>query len=230
MTLDIWSPYDSHEGDSAEDRERLRERLGQRQAAIRARLPRLRQEIENPHRDMNSVFEVLRPYHQNVQGLPMTPADLPELYALVRLVLERGGSQQDAIQRVLFDLICATAAAESGPFLLEMLHYSRRGDRFGPQRRQWALWGLARIALFHNVPEAYSALRERLDDRNAEVRRTAANLILDAYLNAHRPVSQEIIKKLRIMTHSDPDAEVRAVVKKYLCEPWAQEKSLREVD
>ena len=132
---DTWSPYDPNPANSSEDQARLRERLQRDQKLIRAMLPPLRQEIENPKRDMNSV-QALKPYYQQVgRGLPMTPADLPELEALCWLVLERGGLRQNEIQRVLLELIGATAALESVPFLLEMLHYSRRGDHFGPERR-----------------------------------------------------------------------------------------------
>jgi hypothetical protein len=181
MLYDTWSPYDPSDANSPEDQARLRRILQSRQQIIRDMLPQLRQEIENPERDMNSVHEALKPYYQQAgRHLPMTPADLPELEALCWLVLERGGLRQNEIQKVLLELIGATAALESVPFLLEMLHYSRQGDHFGPERRQLAFWGLARIAIFHNVPEAYDALQKGLDDRRAEVRGTAANLILDA--------------------------------------------------
>lgn len=223
MLYDTWSPYDPNDADSPEDRARLREVLQQRQRAIRAMLPRLRQEIENPHRDEESVYQVLRPYYDFVRDLPMTPADLPELEALCWLVLERGGLRQNMIQEVLLRLVGATAAPESVLFLLRMLHYSRRGDHFGPDRRQLALWGLARVAIFHNVPQAYAALQEGLDDRRAEVRGTAADLILNAYLDARREVPQDVVDKLRHMARSDPDRNVRRWIQGYLREPWAQE-------
>jgi hypothetical protein len=77
-----------------------------------------------------------------------------------------------------------------------MLPYTRRGDHFDPERRQLSLWGLARVAIFHNVPEAYAALLEGLDDRRAEVRITTADLILNAYLDrcsVYRRVSLDVI-------------------------------------
>lgn len=119
-------------------------------------------------------------------------------------------------------MVGATALPESVPFLLEMLRYTRRGDHFGPERRQLALWGLARVAIFHNIPETYTALREALDDRRAEVRITATDLILDAYLSAHRAVPQDIVDKLHEMARSDPDDDVRRTIKRFLHEPWSQ--------
>jgi hypothetical protein len=81
---DTWSPYDPNPADSPEDQARLREQLQRDQEIVRAVLPRLRREIENPDRDMNSVHEALKPYYQQVgRHLPMTPADLPELEALL---------------------------------------------------------------------------------------------------------------------------------------------------
>jgi len=154
--------------------------------------------------------------------MPMTPADLPEIEAQCRLVLERGGLRQNEMQTVLLRLVGATAAPQSAPFLLEMLHYGRRGDHFGPERRQLALWGLARIAIFHNEPQAYAALQEELDDRRAEVRGTAADLILSAYLDARREVPQDVVDKLCQMAHSDPDRNVQRWIQGYLREPWAQ--------
>ena len=90
-----------------------------------------------------------------------------------------------------------------------MLHYTRRGDRFGPQRKQLALWGLARVALSHNIPEAYSALQGGLDDRNADVRYATADMILNAYLRAGRDVPQDVVDRLRHMALSDSDDSVR---------------------
>ena len=152
----------------------------------------------------------------------MTAADLPELEWLCRLILERGGPRQNDIQEVLLRLIGATAAAESMPFLLEMLHYTRRGDRFGPQRRQLALWGLARVALFHNLPEAYGALQGGLGDRNADVRYATADMILNAYLRAGRDVPQDVVARLCHMARSDPEDSVRRAAQRYLREPWAR--------
>ena len=191
-------------------------------------LPRLEAEIENPARDSNSVGEALKPYHMLGRELPMTPGDRPELERLCRLILKRGGSRKGDIQEALLRLIGATAAAQSTPFLLDMLHYSHRGDSFGPERRQLALWGLARIALFHDVPEAYQALRKGLDDRNADVRFTVTDLILNAYLSAWRDVPQDVKDKLRQMARSDPDHSVRRATSRALREPWARSPGDRD--
>jgi hypothetical protein len=210
------------EGDSDEDNVRRHKRLQRDQQAVRAILPRLRREIENPNRDFNSVSETLSPFYKGGRDLPMTPADLPELESLYRLILKRGGPRQNQIQEALLRLVGATAAPDSIPFLLEALRYTRRGDHFGPERRQLALWGLARIAIFHNVPEAYAALRAGLDDRRAKVRITAVDLILNAYLRARRSVPQKIVDKVRQMARSDRDDDVRRLVQRFLREPWAQ--------
>ena len=50
MVYDTWSPYDPSEADTPEDVSRLRQRLQRSQRAVRAMLPLLRQEIENPDR------------------------------------------------------------------------------------------------------------------------------------------------------------------------------------
>jgi hypothetical protein len=221
MLYDTYIPYDSMESDSLEAEARWRERLARDQQAVRAMLPHLRQEIENPERDIDSVYQALRPYYEAGRDLPMTPADLPEIEALCRLVLDRGGLRQNEIQEVLLRLVGATAAPESVPFLIEMWRYTRRGDHFGPKRRQLALWGLARIAIFHNVPEAYRALRDGLEDRRAEVRLTAADLIIDAYLDARRSVPEDVVDQLREMARSDPDDDTRRAVQRFLREQWA---------
>jgi hypothetical protein len=152
----------------------------------------------------------------------MTPGDLPQLERLCRLILARGGARQGDIQEALLRLIGATAAAQSTPFLIEMLRYSHRGDRFGPERRQLALWGMARIAMRHNVPDAYEALRGGLEDRHADVRFTVVDLILDAYLSARRDVPSHVTEKLRHMARSDPDDSVRHAAQRSLREPWAR--------
>ena len=114
-----------------------------------------------------------------------------------------------------------TAAVEAVPFLFEILHYTRRGDRFGPQRRQLALWGLARVALFHNIPEAYHAMQGGLTDRNADVRYATVDMILNAYLRAGRDVPQDVVDRLRHVAWSDPDDSVRHAAQRHLREPWA---------
>jgi hypothetical protein len=187
-------------------------------------LPRLRQVIQDPQRDPEDVYQTMRPYHEYMREMPMIPADLPELEALGRLILEQGGRGQKEVQEVLLRLVGATAEPESVPFLLEMWRYTRRGDMLGPFRRQLALWGLARVALFHGEPKAYAALLEGLDDHQAEVRWRVANLIIDAYLGAKREVPQEVIDKLRQMAESDPDDYARRTAKRFLREPWAQDR------
>jgi hypothetical protein len=231
MVYDTWNPYDPWEDAPPEEKETRRERLKRDREIVRDTLPQLRELIEDPDRDANDVFQVLRPYQQ-AREVPMTPDDLPELEALCRLILERGGSRQSDIQRVLLRLVGATAEPTSVPFLLEMLHYSKRGDQFGPERRQLALWGLARIAVFHDVPEAYEALKEGMDDHRAKVRLTAADLNLDAYLDMRgdrQEVPPDVIERLEEMAQSDPDDYVRRRVEKFLREPWAQEREGNDV-
>jgi hypothetical protein len=176
------NPYDPREDAPAEEKAILRKRLKRDRGIVRGLLPRLRELIEDTDRDAEDVFQALRPYHLQAREVPMTPDDLPELEELCRLILKRGGSRQSDIQRVLLRIVGATAAPSSVSFLLDMLHYSKRGDQFGPERRKLALWGLARIAIFHDVSEAYEALREGMGDHRADVRLTAADLILGAYL------------------------------------------------
>jgi hypothetical protein len=232
MLYDTMGLYDPREDAPPEEKATLRKRLKRDRGLIREMLPRLRELIEDPDRDANDVFQTLRPYHLEAREVPMTPDDLPELEALCRLILEQGGSRQSDIQRVLLRLVGATAAPASVPFLLEMLHYSKRGDQFGPERRQLALWGLARIAVFHDVPEAYDALKEGMDDHRAKVRLTAADLNLDAYLDMRgdrQEVPPDVVEKLENMAQTEPDEYVRRKIKKFLREPWAQEREGHDV-
>lgn len=227
MVYDIWNPYDLREGASPEEEARSRRRLERDRETIREMLPRLRELIEDPGRDAEDVSQALSPYHRHAREVPMTTDDLPELQALCRLVLERGGSRQSDIQRVLLRLTGATAEPGSVPFLLDMLRYSKRGDQFGPERRQLALWGLARVAVFHDVSEAYEALKEGMDDHRADVRLTAADLLLDAYLDrrgARREVPPDVVEQLEDMARSEPDDYVRRTIKEFLGEPWAKER------
>lgn len=216
--------YDPLPHETAEARERTQQRIQRNRKIIRDLLPRLRTLIEDPDRDPEDVFQLFRPYHLETDDVPMTDDDLPELHALCRLVLEKRGLEQHEIQRVLLRLIGSTASTASVPFLLEMLHYSRRGDSFGPERRRLALWGLARIAIAHNVPAAYAALREGLADRHADVRVTTADLILNAYLDADREVPDDVVATLKAMAASDPDEDVQRAARRYLREPWAQDE------
>ncbi len=222
MYFDTWSPYDPNEHDTPQDILRRQKRLQRDQQAIRAMLPRLRQEIEKPQRDSNQVAEVLAPYYEVGRDLPLTSADMPEVEATGRLILQKGGLRQNDIQEVLIRLVGATAAPESVSFLLEMLHYTRRGDHFGPERRQLALWGLARIAIFHQTPNVYAALRKGLDDRRAKVRFTTTDLIIDTYVKTYQPVPKEVVEKLQEMSHSDADDDVRHRAYAILKEPWTK--------
>lgn len=223
MSYRIRNFYDPFPGDTDEDKARVQQMLRAEQQAMRKALPRLRDEIENEERDPDSVYNAVRPYYQAGHYLPMTVDDLPLLERFCRRILEVGGPRQAQIQEILLRMIGATAVPQSVPFLQEMWQYSRRGDQFGPERRQLALWGLARIAARHNQPQAYATLRQGLDDHHADVRYTAADLILDAYLTAQRDVPQDVVQKLRHMAESDPDRQVRWAARRYLKEPWAQE-------
>jgi hypothetical protein len=219
MLYDTWSPYDPNPHHSTEDEACIQRTIQQKRRALREMLPHLRQKIENPDRDINSVHSVLTPYYDARDGVPMALADLPGIEALCRLALDKGGLCQSHIQTALLRLIGATAAPESAPFLLEMLHYTKRGDQFGPQRRQLALWGLARIAIFHQLPGTFTALREGLDDRQAEVRLTATDLIIDVYRGTNQPVPRDLIEKLQDMADHDSDEYVRRTIERFLEEP-----------
>lgn len=223
MLYDIYNRYEPYPEEEQEQRARMLQRLERGRQVIREILPHLRREIENTQRDPENVYQVLKPYHMEGEGVQMTPQDLPEIYSLCRLILEKGGLEQNQIQRFLLRLVGNTAVPQSVPFLLDMLHYSRQGDQFGPERRQLALWGLARIARLHAVPEAYAALHKGLEDRHAGVRFTAVDLILDAYLAAQRPVPTRIVEKLRKMATSDPDKDVRYRACRNLEASWAKD-------
>ncbi len=222
MRYDTWSPYDPNEHNTPEDVLRRQKRLKRDQHTVRAMLPGLRQEIEKSYRDRNKVSEALAPYYEAGRDVPLTPADMPEVEAMGRLILKMGGLGQNNIQEVLLRLVGATATPESVPFLLEMFRYTRRGDHFGPERRQLALWGLARIAIFHQIPDAYDALRKGLDDRHADVRFTTIDLIIEAYIKADHPVPQEVVKKIQEMIRSDADDDVRHRAYAVLQEPWTK--------
>ena len=89
MRYDTWSPWAPDPADTPEEATWLGDRLGKAQASIRAILPRLRAEIENPDQDMNSVGEVLRPYYDALRNLPITTDDLPQIESLFSLILEK---------------------------------------------------------------------------------------------------------------------------------------------
>lgn len=221
---DTWIPFDPLPNDIPVDHRRLQQKLEQAQRRVRALLPYLHRQIENPKRNEEDVFQLLRPiYLETGRNVPMTPASLPEIETMFNLILTIGGPRQAEIQEILLRLVGATAAIESLPFLLNALHFSRRGDQFGPNRRQLALWALARIAIRHNHPDAYAALREGLDDQRAEVRLTAADLILNAYLSARRDVPTDVVTRLQDMAANDPDKEVRRTIQRYLAEPWTKQ-------
>ena len=83
MLYDTRNAYDFNPNVPPGDEARRQERLRQAQEIVRAVLPDLRQEIDNPERDMNSVFEILRPYHQQTVGeVPMTPNDQGSVSAI----------------------------------------------------------------------------------------------------------------------------------------------------
>jgi hypothetical protein len=89
---------------------------------------------------------VLRPFHEYIDSTPPSPEDIPEIERLSRLAAEKGGAGQGRLQEALLRLVGNAAEPRSLPFLLDMLRYSKRGDSFGPERRQLALWALARLA------------------------------------------------------------------------------------
>lgn len=91
------------------------------------------------------------------------------------------------------------------------MHHSNPG--------RWRIADLIRLA-----PRGPQSAFSGLDDRRAEVRITAADLILNVYLDTHSAqVPPDVVKKLRQMAQSDPDDAVRRMVQRYLREPWAQE-------
>ena len=217
---DIWNPFDPNPDDTSRERARLSKRLVELQQALHVALIDLRLVVENVRRSEDQVDAALRPFHTEFDDVPAHPDDLPEIERLCRLVWEKGGTDQAALQRILIGLVGNTASPSCLPFFLDALRFTKRGDSFGPERRQLAIWGLARLARWNNLPEAYAAVQSGLDDRHPEVRLTAADLLLDAYLDAGRAVPPEVRSKLAQMAKTDPDLDLRRQFSKYLDEPW----------
>jgi len=218
---DIWSPYDTR----FTDQPQTPPRLIAIQQAWHVALLDLRPLIDDAHRDIDQVYARVQPFQDYTQGTPPSPQDVPEIESLCRLALERGGAGQSVLQEVFLRLAGNAAEPRSLPFLLDMLRFTRRGDSFGPSRRQLALWALARLARWHHLPEAYQALRAGLDDRNAEVRLTAAALLLDANLEAGLDVPPQVVAKLQQMAQDEPDEDVCRSISRYLDEPWAHKQA-----
>ena len=217
---DIWNPFDPGPDDTSRERARLTKRLVELQQALHVALLDLRPVVENVRRTEDQVDTALRPFHTEFDDVPVHHDDLPEIERLCRLVWEKGGTDQAVLQRILIGLVGNTASPSSLPFFLDALCFTKRGDSFGPERRQLAIWGLARLARWHDLPEAYAAVQSGLDDRHPEVRLTAADLLLDAYLDARRTVPPEVRSKLAQMAKTDPDPDLRRQFSKYLDEPW----------
>ena len=221
---DIWSPFDPNPYDEPDQRARLEKRLVELQQTIHVVLLDLRPVVENVRRDENQVGSAFRLLAGYTNDIPPHPNDLPEIERLCRLTREIGGTCQGMIQEKLMRLDGNAAHPSSLPFFLDALHFTKRGDSFGPERRQLALWGLARLARWHNLPEAYATLLAGLDDHHPEVRWTAADLLLDAYLDARRAVPAEVRLKLAQMAKNDPDPDLRNQFSRYLDEPWGNKE------
>lgn len=214
----IYNPYDVLPCETEEEWARSQAIIEKNRQTIRDLLPQLRKVIEDPQREKEDVSRVLRPYYIETRAVPMTPEDIPELESLCRLILEKGGEQGQKIQEMLLSVISSTAAQESIPFLLDMLHGPQPKGRFGPRWRELALVGLGRIALIHERDEAYEALHEGLEDRHADVRYTTMALIANAYLNAEREIPKAVLVKFHKIARSDPDKDLRQDAKRYLRE------------
>lgn len=221
---DIWIASDPYPEEPPEKRRRREKRLAETQEMVHFALLDLRLVLSDPNRDEEQVYRALQPFYDLGHTAPADVNDLPLIEAFCRRVLEIGGRGQSNLQTELLRLVGNTAHPSSLPFLLEMLRYSKRGDSFGPERRLLALWGLARIARRHNLPDAYTALQTGLDDRKAEVRWQTADLLPNAYLDARREVPPEIMEKLEQMAENDPDEDVRGLIARFLKEPWADDE------
>ena len=223
MNYDIHNAYDPYPRDTEEDIERVKQKLVEYQQAMRKAFPRLRDEIESEDRDLDSVYNAARPFYESSNYLPMHEDDLPVLEHFCRRILELRGPRSTQIQKILLRMIGATASPESAPFLQEMWRYSRQRDHFGPERRQLALWGLARIAVRHELPEAYATLQEGLGDPHADVRYTAVDFISDAYYIVDKKIPLQIMERVRDIADLDPDKVVQRLAHRSLQQTWAKE-------
>ncbi len=222
MLYDLWNPFDPDDGESPEEQKRIAEQLALSQNELHAMLPELRLLINDSERDIEAVHALLRPIRWNMTAIPVSLPDLPEVEALCRLALESGGHGQNLVQENMLRLVGNTAHPQSLPFLHDMLYFTRQRDHFGPERRQLAIWALARLAKNHNLSEAYDALLTGLDDRHADVRLTTIGLLLDAHLMAGRDVPAIVVDKLGQLATNDRNDDVRRRARKCLREPWAK--------
>ena len=138
-----------------------------------------------------------------------TPADLPRACETYRRIFAREISGSVEVQAMLLNLIAASEDATSVPFWLDALTLYKQRDVFRPQRQTIALAALARLAIRHNEPEAYEALRQAAFHREPGIRGLAVHYLGRAYHEAGRPLPSLLLAELEDIALQDAFFEPR---------------------
>jgi len=97
------------------------------------------------------------------------------------------------------------------------LDLTRPRDSFATKRRIMALATLARLAIGRNEPAAYNALRTATHHANPDVRALAIRYLGRAYLDAERPlpddVQQDLLEMARQEAAFSPRFQARAILR-----------------
>ena len=137
------------------------------------------------------------------------PADVPHAQETYRRIFEGGGTGVTDAQRAVLTLLGGSADPHIVPFWLEMVDLTKPRDMFRQERVTISLAALALIAVRHDVPAAYDALRQLTHHLNPETRAQAVYYLRRAYTNASRAVPEAIMTDMYLVATQDKAFEPR---------------------
>jgi len=175
------------------------------QARDHESLNKLTQFLDRPPRKKANMYDETGIW-EFWQALPLREAaDLARAQTLYYRVVERGGRGSNLVQEGLLGLICATENPTSIPFWVEMLDFKspKKRDNFRPQRRQYALAALARLAVRTDETRAYEALIQATGHGEAAVREQAVDYLGRAYRLNDRPLPPHLVELLTNIASQD---------------------------
>jgi hypothetical protein len=154
-------------------------------------------------------YDRLGLYGPGCMGELRSETDVRRAESLCRRVMERGGAGATFAQETLLDVIGRACSPQSVPFWHEMLGLRRARDSFAAKRRILAISALGLLVIRENDPGALEAIKGALKDKKADVRALAAHYLGRVFLEAKRPVPDDVRAALGNLFANDAAIEPR---------------------
>lgn len=142
-------------------------------------------------------------------GTQIPPEHQSRLEQLTRRVWMSAGTGRGAFEEHLLRLHIVNAGAAALPLLRDAISFTKERDKLSPDRKRWAMMGIAAIAWQLKDRAALDFLSSLLGHDDLRVRTWAVEFVAATHVTEARKLNDECVKALELVAKNDCAFEPR---------------------